>query len=218
MRYQAPLLYEGEARFATISKWLAFLICLLLTVGNIVENVFFGNPSSMEYFSFFNDLSINLHEFETFVTRINVILVAISNIMEFICFIIISYEMLKLHLNRVRLNVVAHGRKNVITAMGHFLSWFIEIIAVALSSSTVFGKNVGLAQWIIVMLYPSINYIFPTIQILTSPELRDNVFGSNCIQYCKCDLEKSESAVVEIAMSNINNNNNAPHNIGVMQV
>ena len=165
----------------------------------------------MEYFSFFNDLSINLHEFETIVTRINVILVAISNIMEFLCFIIISYEMLKLHLNRVRLNVVAtQGRKNVITAMGHFLSWLIEIIAVALSSSTVFGKRVGLAQWIIVMLYPSINYIFPTIQILTSPELRDNVFGSNCIQYCKCDSEEPEAAVEEIAMSNINNNN-TPH-------
>ena len=213
MRYQTPLLYVGEEKFARISKWLVFIICLLLTAVHMVENFFFGKPSCMEYFSFFNDLSINLHETEAIVIRINLILAAISNVMEFLFFLMISYELLKLHLNRVRLNLAAHGRKNVITAMGHFLSWFSEIMAVVLSSSIVFGKeeNVGLTKWIIVMLYPSINYIFPTVQILTSPELRDNVFGSSC------NLRNQEAAVEEIAMNNIMNNNN-PHNIGVPQV
>ena len=168
----------------------------------------------MVYFNFFYDLSVNLHEFEELGCRINVILIAISNIMEFVCFLIISYELLKLHLNRVRLNVAAtHGRKNVITAMGHFLSWFLEIISIAVCTKILFAKEeyqghpVDQAPWILFMLYPSLNYVFPTIQILTSPELRANVFGSSCLHYCKCDSGDPEAAVEEIAMNNINNNN-----------
>ena len=212
LKYQSPLLHGGEERIAFIYKWLVFVICLLLTAGHIAENVIFGtrDNNSMVYFNFFNDFSVNLHDFEELGCRINVILIAISNIMEFACFLVISYELLKLHMNRVRLNVAAtHGRKNVITAMGHFLSWFIEIISIALCTKILFSKEEyqGLAPWILFMLYPSINYVFPTIQILTSPELRDNVFGSSCVNYCECDSGDPEAAVEEIAMNNINNNN-----------
>ena len=48
--------------------------------------------------------------------------------------------------------------------------------------------SLGLTCWIFFMLLPSINYvIFPTVQTVTSPDLRKHVFGmlSSC-----CDQKK----------------------------
>ena len=47
----------------------------------------------------------------------------------------------------------------------------------------------GQTHWVIFMLLPSLNYIFPTVQILTSPDLRHDVFGFICccnFSKCKC--------------------------------
>ena len=52
--------------------------------------------------------------------------------------------------------------------------------------------SLGLAHWIFFMLLPSINYvIFPTVQTVTSPDMRKHVFGrlSSC-----CDQKKREPA------------------------
>ena len=57
--------------------------------------------------------------------------------------------------------------------------------------------SLGLAHWIFFMLLPSINYvIFPTVQTVTSHDLRRHVFGtfSSC-----CDRkEKSKEATVAL--------------------
>ena len=53
--------------------------------------------------------------------------------------------------------------------------------------------SLGLTCWIFFMLLPSINYvIFPTVQTVTSPDLRKHVFGmlSSC-----CDQKKRKLAL-----------------------
>ena len=47
------LLEIGVERFVNISKWMALAISLVLTVGHIVEYMFFKSPSTMVYYSFF---------------------------------------------------------------------------------------------------------------------------------------------------------------------
>ena len=59
-------------------------------------------------------------------------------------------------------------------------------------------------DWFFLMLCPSINYvIFPTVQILTSKELREHVFGwmrtgSDC---CKHESGNVEGGVEQIEMN-----------------
>ena len=40
-------------RFVNFSKWMAFTISLVLTIGHVVEYMFFKSPSTMVYYSFF---------------------------------------------------------------------------------------------------------------------------------------------------------------------
>ena len=57
--------------------------------------------------------------------------------------------------------------------------------------------SLGLAHWIFFMLLPSINYvIFPTVQTVTSHDLREHVFGmfsSSC-----CDRKGNKEPTVAI--------------------
>ena len=49
--------------------------------------------------------------------------------------------------------------------------------------------ELGLAYWLFFMLLPSINYVlFPTVQILTSADLRQHVFsvGEVSLKCCAC--------------------------------
>ena len=47
------LLDIGVNRFVNVSKWMAFAVSLILTVGHVVEYMFFKSPSTMVYYSFF---------------------------------------------------------------------------------------------------------------------------------------------------------------------
>ena len=58
--------------------------------------------------------------------------------------------------------------------------------------------SLGLTCWIFFMLLPSINYvIFPTVQTVTSPDLRKHVFGmlSSC-----CDQKRKKEPASTIAL------------------
>ena len=114
-----------------------------------------------------------------------------SNLVEFLFFIIIISELYRLH--RIRANhrpnsARRHAKKNVITAMGHFVSWVVEIfvfgaIALMLYSLHLQDK-LSQRSGIFLILIPSINYaIFPTIQVFTSQDLRLHVFGQLS---CRC--------------------------------
>ena len=74
-------------------------------------------------------------------------------------------------------------QKNVITGMGHFISWLTEILVfVTIQVIVVAMGQVKWSQihwdWFFLMLWPSINYVvFPTVQVLTAKELRRHVFS-----------------------------------------
>ena len=64
----------------------------------------------------------------------------------------------------------------------------------------------GLAYWIFFMLLPSINYVlFPTVQILTSAELRQHVFslgvGEVSLKCCTCTCMNRDSFVKEASVA-----------------
>ena len=71
-----------------------------------------------------------LDEFEAVFDQIMATACLISNLIEFVLFIIIISELLKLHTGRFarsnrRPNV---AKKNAITGLGHFLSWLMEFL------------------------------------------------------------------------------------------
>ena len=74
-------------------------------------------------------------------------------------------------------------QKNVITGVGHFISWLTEILVFVTIQVIVLAMgHVRWSQihwdWFFFMLWPSINYVvFPTVQVLTAKELRHHVFG-----------------------------------------
>ena len=53
IKLQNILLEIGVNRFVNFCKWMAFTISLVLTVGHVVEYMFFKSPSTMVYYSFF---------------------------------------------------------------------------------------------------------------------------------------------------------------------
>ena len=53
IKLQNILLEIGVNRFVNFSKWMAFTISLVLTIGHVVEYMFFKSPSTMVYYSFF---------------------------------------------------------------------------------------------------------------------------------------------------------------------
>ena len=58
------LLDIGVKRFVDISKWTAFAVSLVLTVGHVVEYmVFMESPSTMVYYNFFVNQRTQLEEF-----------------------------------------------------------------------------------------------------------------------------------------------------------
>ena len=96
-------------------------------------------------------------------------------------------------------------QKNVITGMGHFISWLTEILVFV--TIQVIVVAMGRVQWgrihwdwFFLMLWPSINYVvFPTVQTLTSDQLRRHTFG--------CSTKASPPQQVEMLEAARPNNN-----------
>ena len=183
------LLCVGVERFVSCTKWSAFTISLFFTLGQLTEHLISVNPSNMVFYSYFKDQKTEIVEFEAIVDSIMVKSCIVSNLVELVLFVIIICELVKLHLRRVRMNMPnTQVSKNAITAFGHFISWTVELLLFGISNYIIMEHKEVLDQthWIIFMLLPSLNYIFPTVQILTSPDLRHDVFGFMCCSFSKC--------------------------------
>ena len=194
------------------SKWFLCFICLALTISHLVEN-FFIDPALMVFFSYFNYFSTRICRIEAVSDYIYTITCAVCNLFEFVLFITIGYELFKFYRNRVRLNMAeTHGRKNAVTAIGHFLSWLFEALAfgilTVLDVFSITNEDTGLAAWAVLMLCPSYLFcVLPTVQIISSPELRHFFLGSLCVKMpCQCNQENITEDI-EMTMANNNNNN-----------
>ena len=170
-------------------KWSAFTISFTFTLGHSIEHLFSVNPSNMVFYSYFKDQKTHIVEFEAIFDNVMVTSCLISNLVELFLFAIIISELVKQYINRVRINMQnTHGRKNAITAFGHFISWTVELLLFGISNYIIVAHKevLGVSHWAIFMLLPSMNYIFPTVQILTSPDLRHYAFGFMCCSYSNC--------------------------------
>ena len=196
------LLKVGVKRFVSCLKWSAFTISLTFTLGHSIEHLFFVNPSNMVFYSYFRDQKTHIVEFKALFDNLMVTSCLLTNLVELILFAIIIYELAKQYFNRVRINMKnTHGRKNAITAFGHFISWTVELLLFGISNYIIVAHKdvLGVGHWVIFMLLPSMNYIFPTVQILTSPDLRHYAFGFMC---CSCSSRKSCASCPGHASSN----------------
>ena len=190
---------------------------MIITLGHTFEHVFLGEVGDLVFCSYFTELNTELAEATTYFDYILSMSCLASNLVEVLLFIIIIYELLKLHLNRVRLRMPRHAKKNVITATGHFLSWVIEFLLFGVLNMIAHASEdaLDLSVWIFIMLFPSMNYaIFPTIQTLTSPDLRHHVFGQMSCTCCKCSRRgQSVDAAAEEIELNVLSNGNVVHHV-----
>ena len=189
---------------------------MILTLGHTFENGLFGKVGNLVYCSYFTELNTKLAEVTAYFDYIASMSWFVSNLAEVLLFVIIIYELLKLHLNRVRLGMPRHAKKNVITATGHFLSWVIEFLLFGVLNMIAHASEdaLDLSVWIFFMLFPSMNYaIFPTIQTLTSPDLRHHVFGQMSCTCCKCRRggQSVDAAAEEIELNVLSNGNVVHH-------
>ena len=198
--------------------------------GHITENYFFRDSSSLVYYGFCTDIKLELGEFDSIFDLILTTFALSSNLLEFLFFLVIIQELSKLNkgasslFSSSRRNVARkRSRKNIITGVGHFVAWLVEMFIFMLVQSIVIANkdSLGLINWLFFMLLPSMNYvIFPTVQILTSDEMRQNVFGwmhFSCNRTCR---GKSDQEVEQIEMTvlNTNNNNASPTRFGPYRV
>ena len=207
----------GVSRFVNGCKWLGFGISLILTLGHIIEHIHDGNMEDMVYYEYFLNRKTTVTETPSYFDYIASMACLASNLVEFLFFIIIISELYRLHQIRAndRPNLARrHAKKNVITAMGHFVSWVVEILVFGAITLIVYSLDLQedtLSQiaGIFFILIPSINYtIFPTIQVLTSQDLRLHVFGR---LKCKCFRERQGGAGVEEIELNVLGNGDVPH-------
>ena len=181
----------GEDKFINFSISTAIFASLIFTTGYVVEHWYYGFEC-MPWYYYFNTMKPSLQGNSFFDNMISWSCV-ISNFIELIFFLIIIFELLK-HQNRI-CNLMTpnaatrRGRRNAVTAMGHFISWLLECLVFGVCQSLVKSLNtndttLGNYEWIFVVLIPSINYfVFPTAQVFTSPELRSHLFSTEC---CEC--------------------------------
>ena len=213
IKCQNIILVIGEKKLFNISKLAGCFVSLILTVCSVVEKTQYlpGVPGSLPVVhSFFKSLTWETKKAQPGYTQfITSLIVVMFNLVEFIFFAIIIWELFK---NQLTLRAVCISsstnptiarrrvRKNSITALGHFISWVIEIILllfvqVIVARQRVDQNSFSLASWTLLMLVPSINYcILPMAQTSTSPELRSHVFSSiscECIvDFCAADVEE----------------------------
>ena len=171
----------GVRRLVCVPKWLGFVVSLVFTVGRIGEYFLLGKHSDLLYFSYFATLNTQVAKLETYFDYLTPAACVTCNLIELVLFVIIVSELLRLHIRRVRQmpdTAEKHARKNAITATGHFLSWVTEMIVYGVINVVVhFPDTLDDTAWIFFILFPSINYVvFPTIQSLTSPDMRHHVF------------------------------------------
>ena len=86
----------GVNRFMTVAKWLAFSWCLVLALGQIVEVFSVGNPSTLVFYSFYTEFSLELKEFKAVFDHIITVGSLASNLLEFMFLLVIIGELARL--------------------------------------------------------------------------------------------------------------------------
>ena len=154
----------------------------------------------------------------------------IFNLLEFICHVILFVEVRKQHKIHVQLCLQnktklakLKKRRNTISAVGHFTSWFAEILIFGLVHYIIraSGKAAELGEFYLRLFMPSINFvIFPAIQALTSNDLRRHVFSLDFLRelckniYCKFKMGSNDVQVGDahdIELQALGNNAGSNH-------
>ena len=104
---------------------------LIFTLGHIIEHIHLGNMEDMVYYGYFLKIRTELADIPSYFDYIASMACLGSNLIEFSFFIVIISELYRLH--RIRANhrpnsARRHAKKNVITGMGHFVSWVVEML------------------------------------------------------------------------------------------
>ena len=145
----------------------------------------------------------------------------ILNLLEFICLIILFHEMFRHHKRHVDLCwskkpdlANKKRRENTITSVGHSVSWLAEILIFGVIQYVLAQRKDTIYNFFFGMLLPSINYVvFPSVQAMTSKELRAHVFNLHlCKESCllvKCKSKNDENnlEIVELHVHDMPNGN-----------
>ena len=196
------------SKLVRCAKWTGLSITLFFTLGHFIENVVWLQPTMINAHNYFNNTTTEseLEKSEEYFDKIVILICLVFNVVEFICFIVIFIEMYKHHKRHVamclsnRPNLARRKKKrNVITAVGHFSSWMVEVIIFGIVGYVISAHKdkLGVTHWIFMVLVPSVNYsIFPLVQTLTSQDLRNHVFSLKCA----CCNKSAEHATVELEL------------------
>ena len=195
------------SKLVRCAKWTGLTITLVFTLGHFTENVVW-RTTWLYYFN--NTSEAALEKSEEYFDKIVIIICLVFNVVELICFSVIFNEMYKHHKRHVamclknRPNVARRKKKrNVITAVGHFVSWIVEVIIFGIVGYVISAhkEKLGLTHWIIMVMVPSVNYsIFPLVQTLTSQDLRNHVFFSMKCACCKSVEHATEELELKVKM------------------
>ena len=186
------------------AKWTGLSVTLVFTLVHFIENVVWLQPTMMNAHNYFNNTSVEeMVKSEEYFDKIVIVICMVFNVIEFICFNVIFLEMYKHHKRHVamclsnRPNAARRKKKrNVITAVGHFASWLVEILIFGIVGYVISAHKdkLGVTHWLFMVLVPSVNYsVFPLVQTLTSQDLRHHVFSPKCT--CCNKLGRNETTI-----------------------
>ena len=198
---------------------LTFILSLILSVGRTVETALKAPEIIM---AFFKDLiqpsaMIRMHyehyKSTVIFTKFSLTACLLFNVVEFIFYVIIFWDMYKHHKRHVRLCLLnkpkiakEKRRQNTITTVGHFISWLSELVIIGVIQYIMVRKETTVYSFFFIffrVLLLSVSYvIFPCIQAITSKELRAHVFNMKC-----CQENDGNATAEEIEMQVVTNGN-----------
>ena len=205
------VLHIGAKRMVKLTCGLTFSLSLMLAIGITVEIAVVAPEIILNTFRNHKPIP-NRYLSTSIFCRASSSFCLLANVGEFICYVIIFVIMYKQHKRHVRLCLSQKPklaqkkkRRNTVTAVGHFTSWTIEIlifgfliyIGVAHKSTSAFS---AWACWLLGFFAASINYvIFPSVQAMTSEDLRDHVFSvdrcKDMFSFINCKFKRNEQDV-----------------------
>lgn len=196
IRFPFSVLRIGAKRLVKSTCWLTFTLSFLFAIGSNIEITIIDPEIIIIFFkeTRFVDSKVitNFFSKEVFNNFIGISCL-MFNVAELICFVVIFVEMCKQHKRHVKLCLMnkpklakMKKRRNTISAVGHFVSWSVEVLMFAFGMyiREASRETSNLNAWNLFyfrLLVPSINYVvFPTVQALTSKDLRNHVFNLAC--------------------------------------
>ena len=203
IKFHNAVIHIGAKRLVNYVCSITFTLSLFFSVGHTLEMAVVApeillnlgkmipQPASIKT-KFFEEALFNKFAF---------LICLFLNVVEFICFVILFYEMFKHHKRHVDLCLSKNPelankkmRQNTITTVGHSVSWLAEILIFGVIQYNLAIREDTVYIFFFGMFLPSINYVvFPSVQAMTSQELRAHVFNLKfCKESCLCVTCKSK--------------------------